>query len=459
MLFLFMPLFAETQEPEEGVREDSSSLDIVLSAALTANLQRVYDEAGPALLFDSDVFSMIWDFSFKNDGKYTPPEPYLLGHYFSLNNGGLFFDFDYVELSGGRLTHSDIVESPYSLFISSMGIPSLLIDVSLDFDFFFYTTRWIRLNTRSAYGYPERGMNYKVYGISIDGIRFGLQDSVVYVGRSFDVEYFLNPLPQYFVQLATTTAGKPWTEEGNTNSINGVFFDMTRQNFYLYAQFLIDDFNLGFLVPGKEITIPNKIAWSLGGRYNFSFGSLGFYHAGATKYTFAATYSNPDGSSVLPYEYAYYPSSVFLKDGSISPILYRDNYIGYKYGENGLAFQIDYSNTFWGVNFFASLEYAVSGSKSPSNPWHQYLHYYDGPLYTRLFDYPYAEHRLTLDVEFFWPLSPFSFWSRLQFGGVFNKLALVDSADGGAQYYQPQAGVNEAVFSLTIGLQYLIDIQ
>ena len=52
----------------------------------------------------------------------------------------------------------------------------------------------------------------------------------------------------------------------------------------------------------------NKLAWSIGGYYDFEFGRVGFYHGGATKHTFAATYANASNPNTLPYEYSYYPT-------------------------------------------------------------------------------------------------------------------------------------------------------
>ena len=84
-----------------------------------------------------------------------------------------------------------------------------------------------------------------------------------------------------------------------------------------------------------------------------------------------STPSKHKGST--PYQYTYYPEVEYLlEDGTPMTLEYGDNYIGYKYGENNLAFLVDYANTFSGVEFTAGLEYVISGSKSPANPWFEY---------------------------------------------------------------------------------------
>ena len=59
---------------------------------------------------------------------------------------------------------------------------------------------------------------------------------------------------------------------------------------------------------------PSKIAWSFGGTYNFSFGKMGFFHAGATKYTFQSS-GNTEGD--YNYGYNFYQSTTYSANGVV----------------------------------------------------------------------------------------------------------------------------------------------
>jgi hypothetical protein len=250
-------------------------------------------------------------------------------------------------------------------------------------------------------------------------------------------------------------AGKPWSEDSNDNSLTGLFFDCRKTLFYIYAQWLIDDLSADFLIPeflrdefGGEKRIPQKWAWSLGGYYDFAFGRLGFYHAGATKYTFEATRNDLS----FPYEYTYYPSVEYeLEDGTPMTLEYVENYIGYKYGENNIAFLIDYANTFACVQFGVTLEYVISGSKSPANPWHEDTEAGDNTL---LLDDEVLEHTLSARVRASWSWRKWEFYSSLRLGGVFNQLDLEAAGDGGPEIFRPQPGVHKMIYELTVGVVY-----
>ena len=161
----------------------------------------------------------------------------------------MVLDFGALQVSGGRLPHRDLVDSPYSLFISSSAHPDILADITFRGGPFTYETRWVRLNTRSEAGYPDRGANYKVFAVRLGDWRFGLQDSAVYVDRVFDEEYFFSPVPNIVTQMINNHAGKPWGQDSNDNSILGLFVERQRPESYLYAQWLVDDIDLSFLVP------------------------------------------------------------------------------------------------------------------------------------------------------------------------------------------------------------------
>jgi hypothetical protein len=465
-----------TEEPEKPIQWSFTG-ELNFEPGFPDQDPTIYDNLQTSLSYTYKFFHTLVDFSLRNDKRYSPSEEYWFDHYFYVNEGGTVFTFDLVSLKLGRFLQRDIVDSPYSLMISSQdenrefwrpGLPALQADFVFHTGPFTFESRWFKLNWQSTNtstwypsGYPDRGANYKVYALKFGNMRFGFQDSTVYVDKVFDPEYFFSPIPTVGHQLIRDE-GKPWSEESNDNSLVAWFYDWRKPDFYIYAQWLLDDINLDFLIPGfmRDIwghrQIPQKTAWSLGGYYDFSFGRMGFYHAGATKYAFSP---NTDYVN-LPYQYSYYPAVTYetnelhVDPFSTLPIDYRDNYIGYKYGENNLAFLVDYSNTFGPVDFYAGLEYVISGSKSPANPWHEFTSLDATGKETKLLDDAELEHTISARVRALWPLGRFTLYSQLRLGGVFNELALEPAGDGGPDIYRPQEGSNRLIYQLKIGATY-----
>jgi hypothetical protein len=430
---------------------------------------RIYDILATRLSYRYEYFYTLLDFSLRYDLRYTPSESYWLDHYFYLNEGGVQLDLDLVSLKAGRFLQRDFIDSPYTLFISSHdehrefwrpGLPAMMADFTFHTGSFTFESRWFQLNYRSLNGYPDRGANYKLYALHFGDMRFGLQDSTVYTGRVFDAEYFFSPVPTIGPQLIRDE-GKPWSEDSNDNTLVGLFYDWENPRFYVYAQWLLDDLNLEFLFPEflKDFfdvrRIPMKTAWSLGGYYDFPFGRLGFYHAGATKYTFEAT----DNTHTNPYEYVYYPDVTYVTGikhvtpGTTLPLDYLDNYIGYKYGENNLAFLLDYQNRFGPIDFYSSLEYVISGSKSPANPWHEFVDINEAGRETRLLDDPVLEHTVSARVRATWSWPRLTLYSQVRLGGVFNQLELEPAPDGLA-IFRPQPGRHRLIYQVKLGATY-----
>ena len=292
----------------------------------------LYDRLNSSLLYRYRFFEAVADFSLARDERYVPDEKYMLGRGFFLENGGLLLDFDFLTLSAGRFVHRDTVEGPYSVFISAAdprgggwahGLPAMQADLTIKGGRFTYESRWVRLNSNAIQlmlegdptsAYPDRGASYKVFSVELGDWRFGLQDAAVYFGREFDAEYFLSPIPHILTQMVTKRDSTPWQEDANDNSIMGLFAEWRPPRAYLYAQWLVDDISLNFLIPWflrdtfGSPTVANKWAWSVGGHWDLAFGRLGFYHAGATKYTFAATEDDK------PYGYTYYPAVEYSLD-------------------------------------------------------------------------------------------------------------------------------------------------
>jgi hypothetical protein len=458
---------AETRPEAEAAISPAGQQPYPLTWSFTGELtlrpDRVTDEAGvydrlnTSLLYQYRFFQLVGDISLARDERYVPEEPYTLGRTFYIENAGLAMDFDFLSLKAGRFQHHDIVESPYSLFISSAdhwgsgwatGLSALEADIILSGGGFSYESRWIELNYNSAQGYPDRGANYKVFSVEIGDFRFGLQDSAVYYGRVFDAEYFLSPAPNIITQMVIKRDSTPWQESANDNSITGLFAEWRPPKGYAYAQWLVDDISLDFLIPwflrdtlGYH-KIANKWAWSVGGYWDLSFGRLGFYHAGATEYTFEPT------NVADPYGYTYYPAATYNLDGTTMVLDPQDNYLGYKYGENNLAFRVELTRLprrLLGADFGAALEYVISGSKSPSNPWHGEAN----PKETRMLDDPVLEHTIVGELAAAWPWRGWSFYTRLRLGGAFNRLE-----EDGTGVYRPQAGENAFLYAWTVGFTY-----
>jgi hypothetical protein len=495
--------------------QESFSFDFTGSLSADTEAENsIYDEIRGAMDYRSPWFDLLIDWGVVNDGKYEAEEKYLGGRYFAMHDTRVSFHSPdgLFNLTTGRGPHRDAVDSPYSVFINSSDIPAMHVDFSYEGDFFFYTTRWVQLTSNSRFGYLglpdgspvptgtvftsdpygewggydgtwlDKGANFKTFGVRFGPWRVGFQDVVIYLDRVFDPEYFLNPMPQYFVQLINSAAGRPWSQADNAKSFMGFFTDYSGDGLYGEAQLLIDDINASF-IPGYDqpASIKTKLAWSLGGWKDFGFGRLGFYHGGATKYTFEATYTahhyenyydNPGfiavPYSIFPYEATYAPATEYEReDGSKAPIDYTENYFGYKYGENNLAFLLDYQNRFFRASpfefgFYGSFEYVLNGAKSPANPWHEYYTGNDIEAKISLLDGT-VEHLIRLSAAFRKPVSPTFILNLDIVGGVaINAIELI-AVDGvqsdeikiptweEPKIYIPQHGVVEPIAKVTVG--------
>lgn len=453
----------------------------------------LYDTIQLRLDYHTSLFDIVVDGTMSNDEKYdgADEQEYLYGRYLYMNAGYTDLRLGPFSIRAGRSVHSDEVENPYSIFISSEEHPALMADVRYEGDLFFYETRWISLNDDSSQYYTgyapidggpkditwlDRGMNYKVYGINAGDWKFGFQDSIIYLNRVFDPEYFFNPAPMYFIQIISNAPGRPWGEYGDSKSLMGFFVEREREDDYGAAQILIDDLN-GSFIPGVEVGNLTKMAWSLGGRKDFHFGTIGVYHAGATKYTYQGTYAKEtdtgtypeDGADVYynyyPYEYTYYPVSTYLLDDGETrmPLHYTDNYIGYKYGENNIAFMVDYENGFRGTaigdfDLYSSLEWILSGAKAPSNPWHEGYNTDVSDKTVELLDGT-VEHVFVNTTRISKPIGGFTVNLDLVLGYRFNAMKLEKAPEEpeAAYIFYPQSGEHEPIVELRIGGSYTWD--
>jgi hypothetical protein len=415
--------------------------------------------------YASKYFDLVADLSMYDNKKYgaTPanfPGGRLGNLYFLMDNGGVRTHFGPLSFSAGRFQQYDVIDSPYSLFVNSNGNSALGMRLDYEDDFFFYETRWIELNDRSDVtspsffqdDFPDRGANLKIFGFKLaPGMRFGFQDAATYTGRSFDTDYFFNPIPGYFIQYVKTVSGSPWATGGYENEIVGMFWDWKRDDgLSLNAQLLIDDFSVFGL--GGTPNNPWKLAWTVGGRKKTDYGTFGFYQAGATKYVFQTV---DHKGNAYPYSYTYYPDTQFNWDSAAYPISIEDNSLGYKYGEDNLAFLVDWSKTVSGCDLYVSLELLLAGTNSPNDPWDGFSSYPGG---TELLDNESIEKRILGTVSGSWRTGPWRLYGSLTGGVAIDPLGL-----GAAPNFTPttqdsiylsQAGNVQPILRLTVGASY-----
>jgi hypothetical protein len=443
-------------------------------------------------------FEAVGRLSGNTDGKYDAgligSSKLPLGTYYTIEEGGLKSQLGPVLLEVGRFRHYDAVQTPYSLFINGRGLSAPIGDIDYEGKVFFYETRWIGLNDDSTEktpawqsGFPDRGANYKDFGLRLGDMRFGLQDAAVYCGRYFDPEYFISPIPMYFTQYFLGTAGRPWTDGRNDNDILGFFWDWNRPDGLSFlSQLLIDDMNIHWLFPSTP-DFPWKMAFSLGARKETPMGSFGLYLAGATEYTFEGqelTVVDPSArlvpganeaiQSQNAYSYTYYPDTVFEHDwqvdpslysGNLAPISIEDNLIGYQFGENNIALRLDWKGQVAGCDLGAYLEFRLMGSNSPANSWHDLV--VDPLNGTRWFDDPAIEKRLVLDMSGSRRFGAWRVFGELETGVAIDALRLSDpiydatasDADNYVYIFEPKAGQIDPILRVTLGASYSIDIK
>ncbi|GAB1481405.1 hypothetical protein MASR2M78_02200 [Treponema sp.] len=492
VLFCVLSLGLSAEDIAVVASEEAERLDF------TATVNAGYDgsswmtkEEG-RLEYNSGPFTLIADLYISNDQKYLPNEALLssgtfLNNYFIMQEGALSYTLGNLSLSGGRLRNYDIVDSPYSLFINSLGHTSSGMNLRYETDHFIYQTKWIELNSRNAVstpawdkyhaymnsgslGMPDRGANYKIYALKYNDMRFGFLDAAVYTGRSFDAEYFLNPIPQYFIQYVKGEHGRPWSTDSNENDIIGLFWDIKKPGLWdAYTQFLMDDFSMYAILGDKTVNNPWKAAWAMGGSLATRYGTIGFHHGGALRYTFEPITSerDSDGNHLksdiarTAYGYSYYPETRYNENtgSDLREIPIAENALGYKYGENNLAFQVDYENKIRDFSLGAEFEYVLAGNNSPANPWSDYKRWeLDG---SKLFNDKQIEQRIELRLKAARRFGPWLFSAATGIGGRFNKLTL-QKPDAESDwsvadtdiYIWKTSGENELLISATLGASY-----
>ena len=464
-------------DPEQGTSYSSthtavatapgipSAFLLEIEAAQHLGVDGQFQQAGTDGLLSAGPVDVLAEITFRNDRKYAEQlSGFWLGFNATLDQGGVALDLAPFTLRAGRFHHRDFVSSPYSLFVSSRDLSAPLLDLSIATSKLFFTTRWLQLNEDSRLGYPDRGANIRSYGVQVGDLRVGYQDIAVYSGRTFDIEYLLNPIPTFFLQYARLSTGTPWAAGSNDNSILGFFADYTKPDLYGYGQVLIDDFNFNAIFFPDRTQNPFKVAWSTGGAVDLGPGRLGAYHAGATKYTFQPYGGGSVGSATdTRYGYTYYPEVEYTVEGEVRVIAPQENYIGYLHGENNLAFLVDYALPVDRFTTRGSLELTISGDKSPANPWHQYNTYLDDGEGTRFLESDRLETKLLAAGRASAPFGPWSVFADLSLGWVWNELELVQvppelaGPNNTIRYFSPGT-TSRPLATLTVGGSYSFEM-
>ncbi|MCX7024616.1 MAG: hypothetical protein NT080_08350 [Spirochaetes bacterium] len=406
---------------------------------------------GGGVFFLGD-FTAFADLELSSDGRYatTAMEGYLGGIWSRITRGGFAWDSGWFSAKAGRFPHFDEVNSPYSLFVNSSGLPADLLDFRLDDGRFFFQSRWISLSLRSE-EYPDRGAVYKVLGTRVGAFTFGIQDAAVFVrpGSGFDLAYFLVPWSGFMIQHIDSTPGAPWYRDQNDNGILGLFCEYDGDPFSAYAQVLVDDINLNrWFNPGGHMN-PDKIALALGGRWDSPVGRFGFHAGGATKYTFES-YGNSTTDEKYGYCYTY--DSSYTVSGETMPLFPEDNNVGFLYGENALAFRLEYTRELPWFSLDASMEYVVNGERSPANPWHDEV---SAPDDTAFLNDALLEHRIFTTIHLSRDFGSFALFAGLRAGWHVNPSGLRasgDESDFPAQILTPIAG-GRPIFALSFGVK------
>ncbi|OOC46189.1 hypothetical protein [Thermosipho sp. 1223] len=398
----------------------------------------------PEFSYTNNNFSFIASMKLSNDGKFLPFYPQFYGDYYiKIKNAGIVITQNNLKIKFGNFENYDVIDSPYSLFISSLGHSKPEVSIKYEDSNFLYESRYI-LVTYNKNGFIDKGVNLKYYAIKIHNFTFGFEEAAVYVHRIFDFEYFSNPLPNFFIQIYRINS--IYGNSFNDNSLMGGFAKYKSKYYNLYGQILIDDFNANSFFNPEHNTV-DKIAWSFGSTLMFKKINLKLFHAGATKYTYQPS-SVDESSNAFYYGYTYY-NTLELNN---FPIDYQDIYIGYKYGENNLAFMVE-AEYIDKIKLNTAVELVISGTKSPINPWTDKDTF--NPNFN-LLNEPKLEKSVFLYFSVLKKFDIISLGFNSKIGKIFNVLKKVDANDAnGLPYFAPS---NEQKNILELSVLFKIEI-
>jgi hypothetical protein len=469
------------------------AFDATLSASgsfSTETTEAAYQELDAKVRHNYEGFEFLWDVEATSDGTYGG---LFYGTYYGgvsllINEGGLKWENGYMSLELGKLKMFDAVSSPYSLALSSAGNSAINAFFSYDNNRFFYDDRWIALNfdstngytegydgkTSSKFNWPDRSAVIKNYGLEFDHFKIGFQDIAVYTnlnyllsggvnerGPLFDAEYFLSPAPSFLIQYAETALYAPWQKTNlDDNSIMGFFGLWWDGPWAIDAQFLVDDINMNRILDPSSYQNPDKFAWTLGVSYETQVGTFRLDHAGALKYMFESSTST-NGNDL--YSYTFYPDTEYIRNGSWTAIDPESNMLGYVNGENNIAFMASWANSLGDVRLNCNVEFRVTGTQSPANPWASLTNWTEGGSGDKWLDESTLERRVLLKGRADYGVGKsVSLFSIARIGYVWNQLqlCLVSGETEGSVYngipvYSPSS-ICQPIASITVGLSWNI---
>ncbi|HPW46879.1 MAG TPA: hypothetical protein PLJ56_03560 [Rectinema sp.] len=411
-----------------------------------------------------DSLSIFWEIDVTTKRIY--PVQYGGGNYGDLSvdikNANVAYAIGPLSFYLGKMPVKDEIDSPYSLFLSGAS-PSLMTGgYRFTYHAFSFSDQWIGLDQNIQRGlypttldgmYADRGMVLKTYAFNIGAFRLGYQDVILFTGNYFDIDLFGIVAPSILVQdILTSAAGMPGARSGNMNSVMGFFAEFKKGRVDAYAQLLIDDFNMQRFLHLWSYENPDKIAWSLGSKIDLSRGKLGLYFAGATRYAFESV-------SDEFYSYTIHAGSAINSGGEIVEIPIENQMLGYVHGENNIAFMVNWAGLISQLNTKTGIECVISGSKAPTNPWHNGEPWAE--LGTQLLNDPVLEIKLLLGLDLSYTWKRLTFFMRAKGGYVFNELNPVySSADDSLKepVFVPQAGDSRPIFELSIGALFDVDL-
>lgn len=453
ILFCAVSLYAQEQTSEP------KGEDFVLSSSLEAGVLEGRLNGGLVLgvRVESGAFTGLTGLRYVNDAQYLPSDSFMKdGLYFDPQESWIRFSLDGFTLKGGYFDHAHALsQNPYNVLHNPASFMSPAVDLSWDAGAFYYETRWSGLNFMSGIKYDysteygdagsqnwrDKGLNSRLLALKLGDLRIAYEESSVYLNRYFDPLYFFAPLPSIVsntVWSNQTTEKNPWASTNNDSSLMGFYADYTRPDWRAEGQILIKDLNTTALGFGFDNV--SKFAWSAGGSLDTELGTFGFWHGGATKHMYAATYQETGASNKYPYQYVVYPVAA-INGREIDPL--RNN-LGLASGENSLAFRADW-NKHWelaptmGLDTRAGLRWIMRGEQSPHNPWHDAT-WVTRPAVQLFTNDPAIEHTLGLDARVAFTWLDLEAVLSLDVGAAFNALRLRPANDVGADIWSPRPG-------------------
>mgnify|MGYP006885996803 CR=1 FL=1 len=413
-----------------------SALDFTVGASgaySTESRKNFFVDGSIALHHSEGPFTLSWELT--ADSKGTYPESFLADFFgpFSLDikNAGFTYMARPLSFFLGKLPLKDEINSPYSLFISGASPSVMTGGFRFDSGIFSFSDQWIGLDhnvknnlykTTEAGIYADRGIVLKTYSLDVGALKLGYQDVVLFTGSYFDVDIFAIPAPSALLQDILTASGRPSSRSGDMNSIMGFFGEYRNGGLKLCAQILIDDFNMNRFIAPSAYQNPDKIAWSLGSEIDLSLGKLSLYTAGATKYTFESVREEF-------YSYTLHAGSAIYSDSQLIAVPLENQMLGYINGENNLAFMANWSAPIAQLDLETGLECVISGSKAPTNPWHNGEDW--ASLGTQLLNDPALEVKLLLNLRISRKWGDFTLFMQTTGGYVFNQLNPVYPGESG----------------------------